>query len=300
MKNDGMGVEGQARVDRRGLLALSALTGTAAILGTTSAKAQGGGKLQEILARGKLIVGTGSTNPPWHFEDEGGKLVGMDADMARLVAKGLFGDPEKIEFVRQESDARIPSLVTGKVDIVFQFLTVTAGRAQQVAFTIPYYREGVTLLMLADSKYETVEQFKAAGSSAHVAGMHNVYIADWIHMPLPEATVDQFDSAAACMQALNSGRVDAYCVDQSTARWLMAQFPGRYRTAGYDWMPNMYSAAVALGDQIWLNYVNCVLQDAMTGIEFSAYSAAFKKWLGEDLPLPTVGFPMEYTPKTKT
>lgn len=293
-------VETAARLDRRSLFALSALAGTAVALGSSSpVQAQTGGKLQEVLQRGKLVVGTGSTNPPWHFEDAGGTLVGMDIDMAHLLAKGLFSDPDKVEFVRQDADARIPSLITGKVDIVFQFLTVTAGRAQQVAFSIPYYREGVTLLVLADGKYENVDKLREAGSSVHVAGLHNVYIEDWVHIPLPEASVDQFDSNAACLQALNSRRVDAYMHDQSAARWLMAQFPGKYKTAGFEWMPNMYSAAVAPGDQVWLNYVNAVLQDAMTGIEFPSYSASFKKWFGEDLPPPAIGFPMEYAPRAK-
>src|SRR5688572_840104 len=84
------------------------------------------GKLQEVLQRGKLIVGTGSTNPPWHFKDEKGDLVGYDIDIAKVVAKGLFNDPAKIEFVTQASDARIPNITTGKVDITCQFMTVTA------------------------------------------------------------------------------------------------------------------------------------------------------------------------------
>ena len=55
--------------------------------------------LRTVLDRGHLIVGTGSTNAPWHFEDEQGKLVGMDIAMAQILAKGLFDDETKIEFV---------------------------------------------------------------------------------------------------------------------------------------------------------------------------------------------------------
>lgn len=45
-------------------------------------------KLDSVLARGKLIVGTGSTNAPWHFQGTDGKLQGFDIDIARMVAKG--------------------------------------------------------------------------------------------------------------------------------------------------------------------------------------------------------------------
>ena len=98
-----------------------ALTGIAVVAAFTTtsvaASAQEQSKLEEVLARGHLIVGTGSTNAPWHFKDESGNLVGFDIDIAKIVAKGLFGDDTKIEFVQQESDARIPNVTTGKVDI---------------------------------------------------------------------------------------------------------------------------------------------------------------------------------------
>lgn len=298
----GLGNDSPQGLSRRTILSATAVgaatTGIAGMLAAqANAQAASGGKLQEVLQRGHLICGTGSTNPPWHFEDEAGALVGMDIDMARLVAKGLFSDPSKVEFVRQEADARIPSIVTGKVDVVFQFMTVTAGRAQQVGFTIPYYREGVTLFMLADSKYNNIDELRAGGASVRVAGLQNVYIEEWIHMAVPQASVDQFDSEAACLEALNSKRVDAYMHDQSSVRWFMDKVPNRYKSSGYNWMPNMYSAAVRQDDQVWLNYVNIVLQDAMTGIEFPSYSASFKKWFGQDLPNPTVGFPLEYAPR---
>ena len=39
-------------------------------------------------------------------------------------------------------------------------MTVTGERAQQVAFTIPYYREGVGLMMKADGDYADYEALK--------------------------------------------------------------------------------------------------------------------------------------------
>ena len=106
-----------------------------AMLQAPSASAQG--KLQEVLGRGKLIVGTGSTNPPWHFRDEKGAAGGFRHRDRQDHRGRAFRRPNKIEFVNQASDARIPNIVTGKVDIACQFVTVTAARAQQVAFTVP-------------------------------------------------------------------------------------------------------------------------------------------------------------------
>ena len=108
-------------------------------------QAAGDSQLRTALDRGHLIVGTGSTNAPWHFEDDQGKLTGMDIAMARILAKGLFDDETKVEFVLQDPAARIPNVISGKVDITIQFMTVTpAGPARH--FTRPYYIEGVALL----------------------------------------------------------------------------------------------------------------------------------------------------------
>jgi polar amino acid transport system substrate-binding protein len=273
-----------------GLAAAAAVTAIAA----PAAMAQEKSLLDDILARGKLIVGTGSTNAPWHFKDENGNLVGFDIDIARMIANGLFKDPNKVEFVEQSSDARIPNVTTGKVDITCQFMTVTAERAQQVAVTIPYYREGVGLLLKADGKYKTFDDLKKAGNGAVVSVLQNVYAEDMVHAALPDAKVDQYESVDLMYQALNSGQADAAATDQSSVKWLIVQQPGQYVDAGYGWGPQSYSCAVKRGDQQWLNFVNTVLHEAMTGVDFGTYQASFKKWFGVDLPVPAIGFPVEY------
>ena len=264
---------------------------SAAVMGVAQAADS---KLDSVLARGKLIVGTGSTNAPWHFQGADGKLQGFDIDIARMVAKGLFNDPSKVEFVVQSSDARIPNLLTDKVDMSCQFITVTASRAQQVAFTLPYYREGVGLLLPANSKYKEIEDLKAAGDGVIVAVLQNVYAEELVHQALPKAKVDQYDSVDLMYQAVNSGRADAAATDQSSVKYLMVQNPGRYRSPAYAWSPQTYSCAVKRGDQDWLNFVNTVLHEGMTGVEFPTYAASFKQWFGVDLPTPAIGFPAEF------
>jgi len=272
-----------------GIAAAAALTALAA----PAAMAQEKSLLDDILARGKLIVGTGSTNAPWHFKDEQGNLVGFDIDIAKMIAMGLFKDPNKIEFVEQSSDARIPNVTTGKVDITCQFMTVTAERAQQVAVTIPYYREGVGLLLKVGGKYKTFDDMKKAGKDAVVSVLQNVYAEDMVHAALPEAKVDQYESVDLMYQALNSGRAAAAATDMSSLRWFMKQNPDKYLDAGYGWNPQTYSCAVKQGDPDWLNFVNIALREAMTGVDFADYKSSFEKWFGETPPAPKIGFPAE-------
>ena len=273
---------------------ISALSLTAALLLSATPVLAQDSKLDQVLSRGHLVLGTGSTNAPWHFKSAEDQLQGFDIDMGRLIAKALFSDPDKIEFVIQSSDARIPNITTGKVDVTCQFMTVTGERAQQVAFTVPYYREGVGLMLKAGGKYADYAALKAAGSAVTISVLQNVYAEDMVHKALPEAQVDQYDSVDLIYQALESGRADAVATDQSSLAWYMAQNPGRYVDAGYGWNPQTYACAVARGDQDWLNFVNTALHEGMTGVEFDTYAASFKKWFGVDLAPPQIGFPVEF------
>ncbi len=251
-------------------------------------------KLDDVLKRGYVVVGTGSTNAPWGFLGADGSLQGFDIDIARIIAKGLFNDATKVRFVQQSSDARVPNLLTDKVDLTCQAMTVTAQRAQQVAFTIPYYREGVSLLLLANSKYQQIGDMNTAGDAVNVAVLQNVYAEELVHQALPKAKVSQYESVDLLYQALNSGRADAVATDQSSAKWLMVQTPGRYHSPDYAWSPQSYSCAMKRGDQDWLNFVNTALHEAMAGVDFTDYATAYKKWFGATLNTPQIGFPVEY------
>ena len=249
------------------------------------------GTLGKILSRGKLIVGTGSGNPPFHFLDTSGKLVGMDIDIAKAIAKGLFNDETKVEFVQQASDTRIPNVVSEKVDITCQFMTVTATRAQQVAFTNPYYREGVGLLLKKGGKYKNYADLLKAGTSARISILQNVTADAYVKAALPKAKVLQYAETALIYTAVDAGRADAAAADQSAIAWLVANNPTKYVDSGYGWLPQTYSCAVKQGDQVWLNFVNQVLNEAMSGVDFEADAASFKKWFGVTLPPPKIGFP---------
>ncbi len=294
---------------RRTLISRGAMIGGAAAavsLPSLHAMAQDASSdslIGKILDRGKIVVGTGSTNPPWHFEDENGQLVGFDISLAMLLAGGIFGldaaqitageEPRKyIDFVVHEADARIPDLLSDKVDINFQFMTVTAARALQAAFTVPYYREGVTLLLPADSEYNSLAEMQDQGLT--IAILANVTAEDMIHRGVADAKVEQFDSVAASVEALDSGRVDATGIDMSTGRWLVAQDPEAYKTIPEGWDAQSYAASLKPGDQVFLNFVNTALMQGMVGLDFPIYQAAFKTYFGEDLPNPPIGFPVEF------
>ena len=232
--------------------------------------------LRTVLDRGHLIVGTGSTNPPWHFEDDAGKLTGMDIAMARILAKGLFDDETKVEYVIQEPAARVPNITTGKVDVVIQFMTVSPARAQLVAFSRPYYVEGAALLTAPKSKWQTYAALKAAGSQVRASVLQNVDADGLVHLALPDAQVLQLDTQANVFEAITAGRADVAVVDASTVKWLVKKNPGIYTDPGYAYEAQLYSAAMRQGDPDWLLWVDTCFNVAMHGHQPEIYTSAFE------------------------
>lgn len=282
--------------ERRRLLGLGGV-GAAAIAAAllqperAAAQAARDSLLRTVLGRGRLIVGTGSTNAPWHFEDDKGQLTGMDIAMAKMLAKGLFDDESKIDFVRQDPAQRIPNITTGRVDIVIQFMTMNPARAQLIAFSRPYYAEGVALLTKPGGRLKTYEELRAAGRNARASVLQNAGADALVKDALPDATVMQLDTQANVVQALDSGRVDTAVVDLSTVRWMAKRNPDRYMDAGHSYRAQLYGAGVRQGDPDWLHFVNTVFNINMFGHISEAYDAAMQEFFGTAPRVRSAGFP---------
>ena len=215
----------------------------------------------------------------------------MDITMARILAKGLFDDESKVEFVRQDPAQRIPNINTGKVDVVIQFMTVNPQRAQLVNFSRPYYVEGVALLTRPDAEMKTFDALLQAGSKARVSILQNADADNTVKVALPQATVMQIDTQANVIQALDSKRADAAAVDLSTVQWLAKRQPDRYADAGKKWYSMLYAAALRQGDADWLRFVNTTFEVAMYGHQNALYDKGLEEFFGLQPPVREAGLP---------
>lgn len=93
---------------------------------------------------GVLRFGTSAITEPFSFIDGSQKIVGMDIEIAALVAKRLG---MKLEIVNMDFGAMIPALISGKVDMIGACITITEERAKSVLFSAPYYTGGIAALV---------------------------------------------------------------------------------------------------------------------------------------------------------
>ena len=193
-------------------------------------------KLQHVLERGYLIVGTGNTNVPWHYKDDNNELAGFDVEMGRILAKSLFDDPSKVVFLEQDPDARIENVLSDKVDIVFQGMSISAYRMQQVTFSVPYYTEGVGLIMNAKGKHKNHAALVAAqkaGEKVTIAVVQNPDAHEAVEEMVEGATDLQVKDAGEIYQAVDAGNADAGMADLSSIIWLVNKHAEKYVDSGF-------------------------------------------------------------------
>ena len=92
-------------------------------------------RLQDILDRGVVRIGVPIDVPPFGFTDQNQQPVGLDVDLAGMVAKELGVE---LELQQITGINRIPFLLTDKVDVVIAVMGATPERARQIMFSSPY------------------------------------------------------------------------------------------------------------------------------------------------------------------
>lgn len=109
------------------------LAGTlAALLGSAVSADQ----LDTVIKRGTLNCGVVLDFPPMGYFDKDNKPAGFDVDYCNDLATALG---VKVEVLNLTWGDRIPSLVSGKTDVVIGSTSDTLERAKSVGFTYPYF-----------------------------------------------------------------------------------------------------------------------------------------------------------------
>ena len=174
-----------------------------------------------ISKRGRLIVGVAQSLYRLGYRDpESSDLIGFEVDLAREIARDIFGDPDKVEFRYVESRHREDALRTGDVDLVLRTMTTTRKRQKALEFSIPYLHIEERLLTQKGSGIESVADLKhktVCASQDFPPGM----LANLLH---PKRIL-QTRTWTDCLMAMQQGQVDAIYSDDAILSGLAAQDP---------------------------------------------------------------------------
>ncbi len=172
------------------------------------------------LGRPTLRVGVSPTYPPVIFEFEG-EIVGIEADLARLVGDALG---RRIVFERYPFPELLGALERGEIDVVMSGLSVTPERAEQVRFTLPYMRVGqLALIRSSDiARFGRIHLIRRAG--ARVGYERGTTGERFVATKLLRSRSFAFDDIDSGIRSLRAGRIDFFVHDAPTV-WRLAGDP---------------------------------------------------------------------------
>jgi polar amino acid transport system substrate-binding protein len=207
-------------------------------------------------APGPLRVGMELGYPPFEMTDEQGRPAGVSVDLARALGAHLGREVviENLAF-----DGLIPALKTGRIDLILSSLTATPERAQSIAFSEPYLRTGLALLVGRGSPVTNLASANAPGRVVAVKQGTTGHL--YALAKLPQARVLVLDKEAAAVLEVAQGKADAFLYDQLSVYRNWRRHEASTRALLEPFQTEAWAVGLRLGDDALRAQVNAFLAD---------------------------------------
>ena len=202
--------------------------------------------------------------PPFETRDDAGEPTGVSVTFLQDFA-AAYGYELSIE--NTAFDGLIPSLQTGKADVVMSSITITPEREEQVDFTEPYAVAQLAILAGADSGVERAEDLNQADKTVAVktGSTGDVYATNH----LSDAQILRLADESACVTEVVQGRADGFLYDQLTIYRNNQANPDTTRAVFIPFQdPEYWGIAVAQGNDGLRDELNEFIEQSKADGEF--------------------------------
>ena len=200
-----------------------------------------------------FTIATNAEFAPWEMVGEGGEYVGIDMDLARLIAEEL-GMELVIENV--DFNSVVNMVVTGKADAAIAGLTITPEREEEVLFSIPY-ATAVQSVIVREGYAEIATLEDLVGK---IVGVQMSTTGDLFVSEMEGVEVRQYSSGTNAAMDLAAGRVDALMSDSAPAAIIVSNIEGLVIREGIEMDEESYSIAFAKDNTELCEQVNAILE----------------------------------------
>jgi polar amino acid transport system substrate-binding protein len=164
----------------------------------------------------ELVIGMEMSFPPFEMQDTSGQPAGVSVEMAKAMGKYL---QRPIRFENIPFDGLIPSLKTGKIDLVISSMTVTQERSKSIDFSDPYLKMGLSILANQNSSIQSIADVDKPNITVAVkkATTGHIYAIQHFH----NAKILIFSDSSTCATEVAQGKADCMIYDQISifANW---------------------------------------------------------------------------------
>jgi polar amino acid transport system substrate-binding protein len=216
-----------------------------------------------VKSRKHWEIGVKCDFPPFGFIDVRGNNGGYDVQVAQRFAQLAFGSRKKVNFTCVTTPSRIPTLMSGRVDIIVSTLTWTQARADQIDFSIPYYSATGRLLVPNSS---TVTVPTLAGKT--VVTTRGALYAAWTRNCFKNTKLLEVDSPALAVSAVKDGRADTFMFDDAFLLGVATQ-DRDVRLTNDKFLNVPWGIGIRKGDTAMVRWVNAALRYMKKKDEFA-------------------------------
>ena len=172
--------------------------------------APAGTALKRILKKGELVVGIAGSQPPLNVTTKTGKIIGLDADIAKLIAMNLG---VKLKFTAMSFPELLPTLKAGKVDMIISSMTMTTARNRKVAFVGPYFVSGKGILTNNQTAASLQDAEGLNNPELTVAALKDSTSQAFVEKTAPKAKLVKIKSYDEAVELLSKGKINALIAD---------------------------------------------------------------------------------------
>lgn len=192
------------------------------LLAQTPAMADGMPPLPaKIKAAGVIHIGVKCDSPPFGSTGPDGKPVGIEVDMAKQIGVFAFGSADKADLSCVTSEARIPSLNGGKIDLILATLGRFPAREQVIDFSTDYFWGTSNVIVPKASPAKKLTDL-AGKTVLIVKGGSQI---KWLKDNIPDIQMMQLNTTADGVQALIQGRGEGFVGDGGLIWTLASNYP---------------------------------------------------------------------------
>lgn len=156
---------------------------------------------------------------PMCYAGADGKAVGLDVELVRRIAYEL---DMKFEFIPLSFGSLIEALMSGRADVVGGAMSITAERKEKVDFADCYYEGGLAILARRPQSAGTGEASGLSRLDGKRVGVMTGSSCDQAARTLlPASRLVYFNTFNDQVIALETGKVDAFLMDEPQARLLL-------------------------------------------------------------------------------
>ncbi len=222
---------------------------------------------QSLWAEKPLRVGMELQYPPFEMTDKAGNPSGISVDLAKALGKYL-GRPVQIENIAW--DGLIPSLKTGKIDMIISSMTITPERAKTVDFSIPYAQSNLAILTWKGSGIKSIDDLNQKGRKVAVKKGTTGHIYARKHLKNAEILV--FDKENAAVLEVIQKRADGFLYDQLTIYRNWKKHPDQTEALlkPFQKKPEYWGIAMRKGDKELKEKVDAFIRQAKKDGTFDA------------------------------